>query len=251
MTNLEDFDRSLAAFLADGPNTAPEAPVIAALAHARTTPRRPDVLAAFRSDVMAPRRALAFGLRPGLVLAVLGLLIAAMGVAVVGSRLQERSVVPGPSSSPGPSAATEPSAQASRSATPAAFSSSIPLKLVNGGPLTIRVTDTTGALVDASSLLPREGASVDWSTVQIEADPTDAAALIVTWTGMSCETPGELHVDEAASRISLFREPCEGDTVAFDRIVRLVFNAPVDAASWTGVVVAEPISSDGPAPAGS
>ena len=40
MTNLVDLDRALAAFLEDGPNTAPEAPVIAAMAHARTTPRR-------------------------------------------------------------------------------------------------------------------------------------------------------------------------------------------------------------------
>jgi len=232
MTNLDDFDRSLADFLADGPITAPEAPVIAAMAHARTTPRRPDLLRPFRPDVMAPPRRWPLGLRPGLVLAGAALLVAMVGVAVIGSRPQDPMiVVPGPSSSPAPSGSVGP------------FFARIQVQVAAGNPLTLTVTDTTGALVDAVSTAPGDGASVDGGTIAVATDPTDPTVLIATWTGMPCETRAAMIVDERTSNISVSHENCSGDTVAFDRVVRLTFHEPIDVAAWHGTVIGEPQES--------
>ena len=94
MTALNDFDRVLDEWLHEGPNRAPDRPIELAMEHARSHPRRRDPLAFLRPDPMAPRsRGLGMGLRPGLVLAVLGLLLAAVAIGVGGSR-QPSVVVP-------------------------------------------------------------------------------------------------------------------------------------------------------------
>jgi hypothetical protein len=248
MTNLDDFDRSLAEFLSDGPTMAPEAPVIAALAHARTAPRRPDPLRAFRSDPMArPRRIV--GLRPGFVLAVVALVGASVGVAVIGSRPPGPSIVvaPTPSAPPGTPLATMP----------ARFERSIPLTVAVGGPVTLTVIDETGVLVAAESGTPvGDGASVDG--VDIAADPADDRALIVTWVG-SCETRGTMTVDGRQRTIAIVMERCDDDTFPSDRVVRLEFGTSVRPDEWSGTATEMPASSQpvasavtgGPEPIGS
>jgi len=233
MTNLVDLDRALADFLEDGPNTAPEAPVIAAMAHARTTPRRPDPLGPFRRDVMsAPWRP--FGLRPALVLSLLALVAAGIAVAV-GSRPSEGPsvVVPSPTAAPsaGPSAA--PSTSAAPSAVPA-FSSEVTMLVSGGQPYPLQISDVTGELIDARSLQPGDGASVDG--VDVKVDPADPTALIVTWVGTPCERNGSLKVDERARTIAILRDPCQGDTFPLDRIVRLKFAGIVQAGDWTSSI---------------
>ncbi len=231
MTNLADFDRSLAEFLADGPTTAPEAPVIAALAHARTTPRRPDLLRAFRADAMAaPRRP--FGLRPALVLGLLALIAAGIAVAV-GSRPSERPAVVLPPPTPTPS----PVATAS---TAIPFERQISMLVSAGAPFLISVTDETGDLVDAGSVQPGDGASVDASTIQVAADPADPAALIVTWQGTPCETGGSLRVGETGRIIEVGRQQCTGDALPLDRVVRLQFASAVTAGDWSSTFVEFP-----------
>lgn len=240
MTNLDDFDRSLGDFLAGGPVTAPEAPVIAALAHARTTPRRPDLLGRFRPDVMAGPRLRVAGLRPGLVLAALALIAASLGVAVIGSQPQNPSFVsPGPSSGPGPT--TSPSPAPSRAVT---FSADVLMIVAAGGPLTLRVTDTTGELISARSLQTGDGMSVDPTTIQIEPDPADANALVVTWAGAPCENVGLVTVDEIGHLLSIARQACAGDATGFDRILRLAFTRPVAAGDWSSTFVEDGLPSD-------
>ena len=216
MTNLVDFDRSLTDFLAAGPNSAPEAPLIAVLAHARTTPRRPDPFRRLRRDAMAPRRGLrsAFGRRPVLLLAALGLVLAAVGVAVIGSRPADPSIVtPNPSTGPGPS--TPPTSAPTTSAT--TFRKELPILLAGGQPLVVTVSDTSGDLVDAVSLQPGDGASVDVNTVEIQPDETDLSTFLVVWTGVPCETSGSLLVDEGSSRVTITRQECSGDATPFDQ----------------------------------
>lgn len=243
MTNLDDFDRLLGEFLSGGPVTAPESPVIAALAHARTTPRRPDLLGRFRPDVMARARFGVTGLRPGLVVVALALVAASVGVAVIGSRPQDPSIVsPGPSPVPGPT--TSPSPALSGAAT---FSADVPMIVAAGGPLTVRVTDTTGELISARSLQTGDGMSVDPTTIQIEADPTDATALVVTWTGSPCETVGLVSVDEVGHLLSIARQTCAGDATGFDRILRLGFANPVAADAWSRTFVEDGLPN-GPVP---
>ena len=245
MTNLADLDRALAEFLEDGPNTAPEAPVIAAMAHARTTPHRPDLLRRLRSDVMAPRRT-GLGGRPGLVFAGLALVIALVGVAVVGSRPQAPAVVvPGPSATPAQESSAPSIAPSIGPAT--FFFEQVPVLVSAGGPFIVSVNDTTGDLVGASSLQPGDGASVGSDEVLIVSDLADPTALVVTWSGTPCEGEGGMQVDEGTHEIEVAREVCEGDLLPLDRILRLKFRAPVAAADWTGRIVAIP-QETGPAP---
>jgi hypothetical protein len=246
MTNLADLDRALAEYLEDGPNTAPEAPVIAALAHARTTPRRPDPFAWIRSDVMAAPRARILGLRPSLVLAIVALVAASIGIAVVGSRPQAPAVVvPGPSVSPAPPSIAPSIAPSIGPAT--FFFEQVTMVVSAGGPFIVSVNDTTGDLVGASSLQPGDGASVGNEEVLIVADPADPSALVVTWSGTPCEGEGGLQVDERTHEVEVAREVCEGDLLPLDRILRLQFQAPVAAADWTGRIVAIP-QETGPGP---
>ena len=233
MTNLVDLDRALAAFLEDGPNTAPEAPVIAALAHARTTPRRPDPLRRLRADVMTtPWRP--FGLRPALVLGLLALLAAGIAVAV-GSRPSEQPAVVVPSPTAAPSAGPSAAPTASPGPTTAApFSRSITMLVSGGQPYPVQISDVTGELTDARSLQPGDGASVDG--IEVKVDPADPTALIVTWVGTPCEQNGSLKVDEGAHTIAILRDPCQGDTFPLDRIIRLKFAGFVQAGDWAASI---------------
>jgi hypothetical protein len=235
MTNLDDFDRSLSDFLADGPTTAPEAPVIAAMAHARTTPRRPDPLRRFRPDAMAGRRAGLVGSRPGLLLAVLTIAVASVGVAVVGSRPNDGVVPP-------------PSDLASPSGTPsgAPFFAEIPIQVAAGNPLTATVTDTTGDLVGVVSSATGDSASVGNGSVSITGDPSDVNVLIATWSGGPCETRAAMIVDERTSTITVSHEICTGDLIAFDRTVRLTFRGQTDANAWRGSVPQDIVPGSSP-----
>ena len=243
MTNLADFDRALAAFLEDGPNTAPEAPVIAAMAHARTTPRRPDPLRLFRQDVMAPRRAVSSRGVAAIGLAVV--LIAGLGVAV-GSRPTNPAVVP-PSDSvlPSPSFSVAPSPSPSDPVR-SPFSTTITLAVSAGSPIRLVVSDQSGALRDATTGTPGDGASVEMGLVSVTADPGDPNVLIATWTGGPCESTAAMTVNETTSTISVTVGSCSGDAIALDRVVRLTFDTPMDAGDWHGNVTETRIESPAP-----
>jgi hypothetical protein len=243
MTNLNDLDHALAEFLADGPTTAPEAPVIAALAHARTTPRRPDLLAGLRPDVMGRPRGIGQTLRPGLVFAALAIAVTSVGVAVIGSRPSDSTVGPGPS---GPQA-SGPAATPPAATFPAPFATAIPLTVEAGSPFVLTIRDDTGVVVSAASGQPRgNGASV--SDVAVAADPADPRSLFVTWTGMPCETGATLIVDGRQRTFTIERPRCLGDTVAFDRVVHLQFSTTYRADEWTGAIVDVPEPSVEPTP---
>ena len=244
MTNLDDFDRSLAAFLADGPNTAPEAPVVAALAHARTSPRRPDPFRFLRADAMAPRRGVG-ALRPGLVVAVVALAVAAAGIAVVGSRQPDDAVLPIPSSAP-PSGPTASGDSSPIPTGPPVFSSDVTMLVSAGQPFSVGVSDATGDVVDAVSLQPGDGATVGTNDIRIIADPGDASAFIVTWQGTPCETGGSIRVDETAKVIEVGRQRCVGDLLPLDRILRLQFRSQMSEGEWSGTFVDPPAPSLGP-----
>jgi hypothetical protein len=247
MTNLVDLDRALAEFLEEGPNTAPEAPVIAALAHARTTPRRPDPFAWLRSDAMAAPRGRMLGLRPSLLLAVVALIAASIGIAVVGSRSQIPAVVvPGPSESP-PQPSNPAVVSPSPESSPVIYFQQVAVLVNAGPPFIVSINDTTGDLLEATSLPPGDGASVGNDEVRIGADPTDPKALIVTWSGTPCEGEGGMQVDERTHEVDVGREVCQGDSLPLDRIVRLRFRTTATAADWTGRIAAIP-QETGPAP---
>ena len=227
MTNLIDFDRSLGDFLADGPNTAPEAPVIAALAHARTTPRRRDPLSRLRSDVMARPRPGTLSLRPGLALAAVALAVAAVGVTVIGSPPQDLSIPPGPSASPMSSASAAPSP----SATPSSSASPSPFHVVLAGQCcnepSIDVVDLSGHLTAVVAAPSDSITEEDFTTTN-----DDPQTVRLTWTGSPCDTVHRLTV-AADFELALDRPKCFGDSVATFRAVLLTFDQPVDGGAMS------------------
>jgi hypothetical protein len=227
MTNLDDFDRSLAAYLADGPNTAPEAPVIAAMAHARTTPRRPDPLRRFRADVMAPRRT-GFVARPGLVLAVLAVTVGAVGVAVIGSRPPEDAILPSPSAPPVATPSPSTGAPSPSPSDPAP----IHLELAGQccGNVSIDIVDRSGHLVRAASVA---GENVE--TDRTTATNDDPQTVRLVWVGSPCDSVQRLTI-ELDFGLTIDRPICHGDAMAVFRGITLTFDQAVDAATLDAAI---------------
>lgn len=254
MTSLDDFDRALGEFLRDGPSVAPEPPVIAALAHARATPRGRDPFAALRRDVMA-RPLTIGGLRPGLALAAAAFVVAGIGIAIVGgSRNQDTMPTPSvpvvaPSANPRSDAPTEtPRASIAPSVTPTPLPrlTSLPplaapavtpvhvqLEQCCADDLSVDVVDESGHLVRAASGPNVEGGSVQEVTIAND----DPRTLRVTWPGSPCDTVHRLTIDPAGTSITVDRPQCFGDALPADRIVVLTFDVDVDAASIQATLV--------------
>jgi hypothetical protein len=221
MTNLDDFDRSLAAFLGDGPSIAPEAPVVAALAHARTTPRRWSPFAGLRRDVMARPFSLG-GSRPALVFAAAALVVASIGIAIVGSRPADVTVPP--SNSPGPSLlpSASPSASPSPSTPPAA--AQIVLRETGRNRATMDVVDRSGHLLSATRIDLGENDSFEALT----ATNLDDRTLKVGWPGSPCDTVHLLTIGPDFA-LTIDRPKCLGDAIPAFYAIRLGFDQPVDA----------------------
>jgi hypothetical protein len=147
-------------------------------------------------------------------------------------------VVPGPSKTNAPTTSVEPF-----SILPVAlFNGTVQVDVAAGQPLTLTISDTTGGLVDAKSLTPGDGASVESGKVAVAADPAAVNVLIATWVGSTCETRAAMFVDEPRFNISITSENCSGDAIALDRVVRLTFRDPVDVNAWNGTAIRQPLS---------
>ena len=249
MTNLVDLDRALSTFLEDGPNTAPEAPVIAALAHARTSPRRPDPFLRFRADVMAPPAWRLFGLRPTLLLGLLALVAAGIGAAVIGARLQNPSVVVPPSATPSALVVSPSPTTTTPSPTPSDDTSAPPttgerfeplgppavppihvvLKTQGGNPPSVDVVDESGLLTTAVSGAASEGASVE----SFDATNDTPTTLRLTWLDSPCDTVHRVTIDPKLTTMTIDLPSCSGDSIGVDRTLILTFSRPVDATTLT------------------
>ena len=92
--------------------------------------------------------------------------------------------------------------------------------------------DESGHVVAARAGQPGDGASVAFGTVV--ATNVDAKTIKLTWS----DTPGDaqlgLYVSESANVVLVLRpEREEGDAMAFDRVLIVEFDSPVDAATLT------------------
>lgn len=230
MTTLNDFDRVLEEWLHEGPNRAPDRPVELAMDHARSHPRRRDPLGFLRPDPMAPpSRGLGMGLRPALMLAVLGLLVAAIAIGVGGSR-QPSVVVPDTT----PTASPIPSAVPSASATgPASGGILVDLIVPAGQPQTVDVIDESGNLLGASSGSPTGETGQSFPFDAVEVTNVDATTLQLGWAGYPCRTDHDLRIGSDPLVMTLVRPPCEGvtDSIGVDRILILRFSEAINAAA--------------------
>jgi hypothetical protein len=230
MTQTTDLDRQLADWLADGPNRAPDQPVSAASQFARAHPRRPDPLRRLRSDPMADRRR-PFGLQPGLVIALLALVIAIVAAGVIGSQVQNPPAVVPPSH--GPTSAVPSGSPAPRSSPSSARQLSVDLQTTSGEPASVQIVDRSGRVVSATSGAPLNSDSLDGITVRNDK----ADSLRITWLGSPCDTVHRLTVDEAATHFVLERPRCFGDAIARFLSVTLKFSGSVVAGDVTASIV--------------
>lgn len=220
-----DLERRLGAFLDEGPNRSSERPIEAALAHARSHPRRRDPLRAVRRDPMARPW---FGASPvgrSLVLvAALGLLlVASLAVTMIGGRTGP--IIVPPAVTPSPTVSPIPS--------PTPSVSTVDLEEFGGigADASIEVTDRSGRLVAATSGSPNDGGSVPGGTVSVTAVDGDAASVRLTWTGLPCHTLHRLTIEPDGVTMVLFQPACEGDTIPRDLALILTFDGPVDPAA--------------------
>ena len=226
MTATNDLERLLGEWLDEGPRRAPERPIELAVEHARSHPRRRDPVGFLRPDPMAPR-SIGFGARPVLVLAVLGLLLAAVVAVGVGSRGDAPILPVGPSVSASPSAAASVSPAPSP---PAIFP--VDLDVPVGEPQTVEVIDESGLLREASSGSPTGESGTTFPFDEVEVTNLDASTLQLGWSGFPCATDHTLVIGANGLTMTLTRPACTGDTdpLAVDRILVLRFATPIDAA---------------------
>ena len=246
MTATNDFDRRLTEFLDAGPARPPERTIMFALDHAAAHPRRRDVLAAVRRD---PMRSPAFGgsMRVLPLVAAIGLLVvAALGIAVVGGLIDTTPSVVPPLPSPSATAEPTPTATPTGPAVPASSPPTVHVDLIDpvGDDATIDITDRSGDLVSAESGTPNDGGSVEEGTIRIVAAAADPNTLELTWTGSPCDTTHTLDIapDHA---LTITRPACSGDAVPADHVLRLTFDAPLDPATIDGTVVTTGSTSGG------
>lgn len=235
-----ELERRVSAFLDEGPNRASERPIEAALAHARTHPRRRDPLRAFRRDPMARPwfGASAVGRSLVLVAALAALLVVSIAVATVGGLRTEPSMVPAvPTASPSAS----PSPSANPSPTPATLR--VDLVETSGADASIDILDRSATLVGAVSGEPADGASVPVGSVVVAPVAGDPRGVRLTWTGLPCETLHELTIDPDGRTMRLIQPVCEGDAIGRDLTLILTFANAVDHADVS--ISIEPASSTG------
>ena len=227
MTAMNELDRVLGEWLDEGPRRAPDRPIELAVDHARAHPRRRDPLGWLRPDPMAPSSR-SFGGRPILLLAAIGLLLAAVVAVGVGGP-RDPAVVPPVSESPsGPSPSATPSA-------PQRFE--VDLEVPAGQPQSVTVTDASGLVVEARSGSPSDGTSFPDDSVVVTS--IDATSLQLGWSGFPCATAHTLEIDATGRVGTLTRPACTGvtDAIGIDRILVLRFSTPIDAGDITVTLV--------------
>jgi hypothetical protein len=231
MTTHDDTDRRIAAWFGDEHVRAPERTIEAALAHARSHPRRRDPFAALRRDPMSSG---VFGgglFAPVPLVAAIGLIVAAvLGAAVAGGFLDR----PAPAVPPSPSPTASPATAPTSGPKPLVFH--VDLVEVAGDDASIDITDASGSIVSAESGQPRDGGSVP-EGVDVAADPADPAVAVLTWTGGPCDTTHALAIEADGRTMTLSRPTCLGDAIPRDLQLRLRFREPIDVSTISASLV--------------
>ncbi len=201
MTGSTDLDRLLGAYLDDGPRRAPDGAVDAAIAFARSHPRRRDPLRFLKPDVMPHRRSM-FSPQLAWAALVVVLTLGAVAAFAIGSRPNEAPVLPPPSVVPSPVPTTQPSSPPpSASPSPTSFSVVVTDEHEIDHP--IEIVDLSGSLV-----------SVDPGPVVTDDIGPDAVArndvpadedIFVAWPYASCDDVTTVTIGPGVSTIDVER----------------------------------------------
>jgi hypothetical protein len=199
---------------------------------------------------MIGTRTISTGLRPAALVGLLALVATASVAAGAfaakgldcGNGTAPAAVVPVSSSKPAASAASaDPTAAPTASPAPTATATAdepvgrdaIPLtvNLLNetGADVHVDIADNSGLLADAVSGTPRDGASVEPYTLQVEN--VDPRTLRLTWSDYAIPNALALYIDESARRFMLVQpEPTtDVDLMVHDRVLILTFSEPISA----------------------
>ncbi len=138
-------------------------------------------------------------------------------------------IVVRPAAAAEPTAGTPatPSASGGPTAAPTAGRFSVILDQATDHTVIADVIDWTGVVVAAGSGTPGDGASVPAETAVVRND--DPRTLRLTWSGGPCDATDTVVLDADARTITVVSAPCEGDAVAFDRVLVLHLSNPLDA----------------------
>lgn len=245
MKTQHELDRRLGSMLEDGASRAPRAPIDAALAHALAHPRRRDPLAFLRRDPMTtqPTR-LAAAMQPApLAAAIVVVLAASLVVATGGGPFRDQATTGLPIATPSSTASATPASGSPLPSSPAPSgapaSDAVPesprvitVDLIEhvGANATIDITDLSGTLVSAVSGDPGDGASVPGGAVSAVRLAADPATLVLTWSGLPCDTTHRLTIESDGVTMTIERPACQGDALGVDHVLRLTFDHPVDQA---------------------
>jgi hypothetical protein len=229
VTTFDDTDRRIAAWFTDETVRVPERTIEAALAHARTHPRRRDPLAMLRRDPLSRGPFSGGPFAPVPLLAIVSLIVvAALGGAVAGGFFdRQEPALP----SPTPIVPASPS--------PSHRTLDVDLIEVAGQDASVEITDRSGMVVGAESGQPADGGSVGDGGIDVANDPADPTVIVLTWTGTPCDTIHALDIESDGRRMTLARPRCEGDAVPRDLRLQLRYGEAVDAADISATLVTE------------
>ena len=149
-------------------------------------------------------------------------------------------VTPRPSpanASPSPATSPDPDIEPD-----AAKSIHVNLSNALGDDVSIDIQDESGHVVSARSGTPGDGASVAWR--ELKAENVDARTLRFTWTGMPGDDRLGFYVSEDGKVALALQDERDGDSIAFDRVLIVTFDRPVDAATLT-LGVQDGLDTDG------
>jgi hypothetical protein len=158
-------------------------------------------------------------------------LVAVVAVVALGAgRLDTPEPSTPPSTPPSAAPSTPPSAPPTTPSTPPANDHfQVDVDVAAGGPVTLLVEDTTGAVVDVRSGPASDGMSVRWGDVIVAN--IDANTVRVTWAGLPGSEDLSLTVrsrqDKAVLDFVQQLPPANSDAMGLDRVIVIEFDRPV------------------------
>jgi hypothetical protein len=105
-----------------------------------------------------------------------------------------------------------------------------------GADATVDIVDHSSTLTGASSVDPGDGASVPDGAIETASLSADPNTIVLTWSGMPCDTVHGLTIGSDGVSMRLERQRCEGDAIGVDHVLLLTFDHAVDVTTVNPVL---------------
>jgi hypothetical protein len=168
---------------------------------------------------------------------VLVLAVAAIAIGAAGAPGQVPSPSPSsPVASPSPEPVVTPGPTDGPIASPSPVAPApvrVPLDIVDEHDVVVVIDDQTGWITSARSGKAGDGMSVRWFDIAVRN--LDESTIEVTWVGLPLDDEVGVFLGGESDGVTLHftqkAPPIDSDAVAFDRVLVLSFDHPVDAAT--------------------